>query len=31
VIGEVGGVQKISSLRKVIDVHRKYWDFLAGP
>ena len=29
VIGEVGGAQKLSSLRKVIDVHRRHWDFLA--
>ena len=30
VIGEAGGAQKISSLRKVIDVHRKHWNFLAA-
>jgi len=29
VVGEAGGAQKVSSLLKVMEVHRKYWRFLA--
>lgn len=29
VIGNAGGIRGISSLKKVVEVHRKYWSFLA--